>query len=753
MTELLSPESVSRRSFLALFGGALTLAFDAGCGGARATMIRHADRTGDLVPNMYVAVKHDGRIGLALNKCELGQGVTVGYSTLVAEELEVPVEAIDFYFADSLPEYRTSFLMHQTGGSTSAKEAWLPLRKAAASAREMLVAAAAAEWHVLPSECVAEGGAVVHRGSQRRLGYGDLTVKASRLPIPDEPRLKPRADFKLIGKRDRRVDARGKVEGSVKFGLDVVLPNMVKALVLHGPVYGADAKTLDASEAKAMPGIVDVFAFKGGVAVVAQKYWQALAAAKTVKVTWTEAVASGLDTAKLAAAMRAWSKEGATARDDGNAEKAIASAAKDKVIEAIYEVPFLAHAPMEPQNCTVHVKGDKVEVWAPCQAPTIVQAYVSDALGVALDDVLVHTTYLGGGFGRRGFADWAAQAALIAKKLDRPVQMIWSRESDMTQAFYRPQAAAHVKGAVTSDGARVRALSAHVLSQSIVLEGAETARAVMPGVPRAIQAMVIDSLLGLLGSNTVADMFATEGLAETPYKMDAIKVAFTPVRTGLPVCSWRSVGNSINGFVIESFIDELARAGGQDPIELRRRMLPADSRARRALDAVAKLAGWPTRRPGAGRGVARHYCFESEVAEICDVEIVDGRIRVKKVWAAVDCGIVINPDIVRAQVEGAILYGLSAALDQEITLKNGVVQQTNFDSFPALRMHECPEIVVQILDVDRAPTGIGEPGLPPIAPAVANAIFDLTGVRLRRLPLQQEWDRARTSSPHKEARR
>jgi isoquinoline 1-oxidoreductase subunit beta len=733
--------ALPRRGFLTLLGGALTLGFNVGCSSMQAKMVRHAEATGELTPNMYIGVKADGRVALALNKTEMGQGVATGYSSLVAEELDVSPDAIEFYFADSLPEYKTSFFMHQTGGSTSTKEAYLPLRRAAASAREMLVAAAAARWQVSPASCTTTDGHVVHVESKRRLGYGELTREAARQHIPDEPRLKPEREFKVIGKRGRRVDARAKVDGSAKYGLDVIVPQMARALVIHGPVYGAEPVTVRAEAARKRPGVIDVFPFRWGVAIVAEKYWQALAAARDVEVTWTSGDAAGLDTDKLREAARSYGRHGASVRSDGDVAGAVAKAATK--IEAVYEAPFLAHATMEPQNCTVRVDGTTAEVWAPCQAPTLVQAYVGDALGIAPSDVLVHTTYAGGGFGRRYFADWAAQAALIARHVKRPVQMIWSRESDMTQGFYRPQASVFVRGVMSEDGKKPTALSAHVIGQSIALQGDVAMRGMIPGVPNGIRKVMVDALLGMIGSNTVPDLFAVEGLANTPYAIENLDVEFTPVRTGLPVSSWRSVGNALNAFAVESFVDELARATRQDPLEVRRRMVPPGSRPRRALDAVAALAKWGgARRPGVGRGLARHFCFDSEVAQVADVEILNGRIRVRRVYAVVDCGIAINPDVVRAQVEGAIIFGLSAALDQEITLREGVVQQTNFDTFPVLRLHECPEIIVEILTSDRAPSGAGEPGVPPIAPAVANAVCDLTGVRLRRLPLQRSWEAA-----------
>jgi len=384
-----------------------------------------------------------------------------------------------------------------------------------------------------------------------------------------------------------------------------------------------------------------------------------------------------------------------------------------------------------------------VEIWAPTQSPSLVQATVAEALDVAQSDILVHVTFIGGGFGRRLVADWAAQAALIARAVGRPVQMIWSRESDTTQAFYRPQGTAHVRGAVSADGTKVTAFSAELVTQSLFVDADPFVHAVASGVPRGARNVLASTIAGMVGSSTFPDLLEVEGLANTPYLIENVEVGITPIKANLPVTSWRSVGNSVTGFVVEGFIDELARAGKQDPYLFRRRMLPAASRQVPVLDAVARLARWGEKKPGIGRGIARHFSFESEVAEVVDVEIVDGRIRVRRVWAVVDCGTAVNPDIVRAQVEGASIFGLSAAIHQEITIANGVVQQTNFDTFKLLRMNECPEITVEILAIERDPTRIGEPGLPPIAPAVANAICDLTGLRLRRLPLQAALDEAR----------
>ncbi|HWU85880.1 MAG TPA: molybdopterin cofactor-binding domain-containing protein, partial [Kofleriaceae bacterium] len=552
-----------------------------------------------------------------------------------------------------------------------------------------------------------------------------------------KPRLKPAKEFTLIGKTDRRVDARAKATGTAQFGIDVDVPNMASAYVIHGPVYGARPDKVTADAARARPGVIDVFPFRWGVAVVAEKYWQAVAAARDVQVTWDKGDVAGLDSAAMQQAMRGYDESGTSVVDDGNAGKALARA--QTKIAGVYEAPYLAHAPMEPQNCTVSVKGKTAEVWAPTQSPTLVQAFVADAIGIESDDVLVHTTLSGGGFGRRGIPDVAAQAAVIAKRVKRPVKLLWSRESDMTQAFYRPVYAVKFAGAV--DEGRVTGARLNSISQSITLSAGNILGAALPGVPGAIKSMFVDSLLAMFSTNTVGDLFATEGLKGTPYQLKNFELTASPVQTKLPVSTWRSVGNSVTGFAMESFIDELAHTAKRDPLELRRQMLAPNTRQTRVLDALATLSKWGTPPPkGIGRGLARHFSFETEVGEVAEVELVDNRIKVRRVYCVVDCGIAVNPDVVRAQMEGAIIFGLGAALDQEITLVDGVVQQRNFDTFPPLRMFEAPEIIVQILDSDQDPTGVGEPGLPPIAPAVANAVFALTGVRLRRMPLQRAWN-------------
>lgn len=726
----------SRRGFLngmLIGGGVLALA---ACGGGQALRIKRADDTGDLVASLYITVLASGRIALIVNKAELGQGVTTGYATLVAEELNVPIDHVDVHYASSNSEMRTNMSMQLTASSTSIAEAYGPLRRAAAAAREMLIAAAAKVWRVPPAQCRAGDGHVVHDKVQ--LPYGDLTRGAARLDVPSQPRLKAVADRTLIGKVDRRLELRGKIDGTAVFGIDHAVPGMCNAYPIFAPAYGAKPTRVVADRAKVGAGVIDVLTFDWGIAVVAEKYWQARAAARDVEVTWGAGSLKGLDTGKLAAALRAHDARGTIVRDDGNADAALARA-KDR-IGGLYEAPYLAHAPLEPNNATARVAGKHVEIWAPTQSPTVAQAFVADALGIAMDDVDVHVTLCGGGFGRRVLGDACAQAAQIARRVKRPVKLTWSREDEMRLGWYRPIVSTRVEAAVKGgklSGARLR-----VRSQEIPLSAEKLMRAAMSQLPGPLASSFTGAMLSLFSTGTLGDLPGVDGLANTPYGLGNFQVASEPVHTELPVWFWRSVGNSVSGFVMEGLMDEIAVATGQDPFAVRRGFLPTNAhKQRRVLDRIEQLAAWSTRPPaGVGRGLARHAAFGTEVAQVAEVELVGNRIRVRKVYCVVDCGTVINPDIVRAQMEGAIIYGLSAALDQQITLIDGVVQQRNFDTYPLLRMHECPEIVVELMANDEQPSGVGEPGLPPIAPAVANAVFQLTGVRLRRMPLQQAWN-------------
>ena len=739
-------DRVSRRALLqaALAGGALTVAAQLpGCADPRARRIRHADRTGELTTGAFLTILPSGVVAMTIDKAEIGQGVATAYATLVAEELEVEPGDIDLHLGDALPEFRTltqpgvpGFAVQATGGSTSVAQGYQRMRRLAAAAREVLIAAAAARWGVAPRACRAEAGAVHHPDTGRRLGYGELTRDAARHPLPDDPPLKPSAQLRLIGKHGARVDGYAKVTGTATFGIDVVVPGMVCAAAIHGPQFGARPRAVRADAARRSPGVIDVLTLPWGVAVVADKFWQAQRAARLVEVDWHAGATAGLDSAAMLAAARAHTAAGAPARDDGDVAAAFGRGAHR--VDAVYQVPFLAHAALEPQNCVASVRGGKAELWAPCQSPSGIQEGVATALGLDPDDVVVHSTFVGGGFGRRLLGDYAVQAATISRAVGRPVKLIWDRASDLTQAYYRPAAVIFMRGAVDAAG-RATALDYHNLSQSIAIDAAGMLRDGMPRwLPAIARHVNAQTALGLTAANTVVDMFATEGAHNTPYRIADLRVAYTPIHTGLPVASWRSVGNSFNAFAIEGLIDELAHAAGADPYQFRRAHLADGSRERRVLDAVAGLARWGQRPPpGHAWGIARHTAFDTECAEIAEVTIRGGRICVTRVWCAVECGLVVNPDLVRAQLEGGIVFGLSAALDQQITLVDGVVRERSFDQFPPLRMFEAPRIEVTIVASDAPPTGVGEPGVPPIAPAVASAVFALTGTRLRTLPLQR----------------
>ena len=728
---------VGRRGFLQgvlVGGGALALA---ACGGAngQALRIHHADQTGELVPNLYVSVLPNGRVALVVNKAEIGQGVSTGYATLVADEIGVPIEHIDVHYADSNKAMRTSTFLQLTGGSTSTAEAYMPLRRAAASAREMLIAAAAAVWKVSPKACRAVDGHVEH--GDEKIGFGDLTKQAARLAVPESPRLKTAKEFTLIGKVNNRVDARAKIDGTAKFGIDTVVPNMVNAFAIHGPAFGAKPITVKADAARKHPGVIDVIAFDWGVAIVADKFWQARAAAAEVEIEWDRGIVHGLDSAAMQKAMRESDLPGVTVKDYGDADHALDHA--EIRTGGTYEAPYLAHAPLEPQNATASFVDGKCTIWAPSQSPTLAQAFVATALGIEMDNVTVHITLCGGGFGRRAIGDVCAQAAMISKHVKRPVKLVWTRESDMTQAWYRPVFAVKCEGAI--EHGKVTGARIHSISQSVISSNGALLGAALDLLPQPMVNMLRGAALAMLSSNSFGDPSSTEGISNSPYELGNFALTSDPVQNKLPVSFWRSVGNSVTGFVMESFIDELAVAANQDPFALRRSLLAKNSKQTRVLDRLEQLSNWHAAPPtGIARGMARHFAFETEVGQVVEIALVNNRIKVKRVYCVVDCGLVVNPDIVRAQMEGSIIFGLSAALDQEITLVDGIVQQRNYDTFPLLRMFEAPEIVVEILPSEAPPTGVGEPGLPPVAPAVANAMYRLTGVRLRKMPLQRAWN-------------
>ena len=656
---------------------------------------------------------------LAVNKSEMGQGVFTALPMLICEELEADWSKVRVASASSMAkDYRhTSWGAQGTGGSSSVASEWERLRRVGAAAREMLISAAAATFAADRSECRAENGAVIHVPTGRRLTYGQLVEKASEMEPPKDVALKQPKDFKLIGKPTRRLDTPEKTDGSALFGLDVSIPGMLTALIARSPVFGGKLKSFNAQKSKAVPGVVDVFEIPSGVAVIADGFWSAKKGRDALETTWDEGEGGRLSTDALREQYAQLArKPGTVARKEGNAAKAFAKAARQ--LSAEYDVPYLAHAPMEPLNCVVDLRDESCEIWTGTQAQTMDQRSAAAITGLKPDQVKIHTMYLGGGFGRRGSknSDFVSEAAHVAKALRKPVKVMWTREDDIRGGYYRPLWYDRIEAGLDAGGYPV-AWRHTIVGQSIMAGSRYEAAMVQGGV----------------------DATSVEGAADLPYSIPNILVDLhTP---SLPVTTlwWRSVGHSHTAFVVESFIDELAHAAGKDPFEFRRSLLGGAPRHLKVLELAAEKAGWGEALPaGRGRGIAVHKSFDSYVAQVAEVSVADGKVKVHRVVCAVDCGMTVNPDTVAAQMESGIVFGLSAALWGAITLKDGRVEQGNFNNYPILRMRDMPEVQVHIVPSREEPTGIGEPGVPPIAPAVANAVFMATGIRIRRLPIGAE---------------
>jgi isoquinoline 1-oxidoreductase beta subunit len=704
---------LNRRDFLktgAALGGGLILACHFNVPGPTAGPGRPAP----FAPNAFLRVGHDGSVTVIVNKSEMGQGVYTALPMIVAEELACDWKQVRVEASPVAAVYNhTVFGSMVTGGSTSVRTEWERLAQAGAAAREMLCRAAAEIWKAEPSACRAENGRVLHADG-RTLSYGELAGPAARLPVPDKVRLKDPADYTLIGRPIHRLDSPAKVNGTAVFGIDKRLDGMLVALIARPPVFGAVLKTVDDAEARAVDGVREVVTVPAGVAVVADGFWPALQGRRALKLDWDEgpgAAISSMDLRRQYAALAA--SPGAPARKEGDAMAALAKAAR--TLEAEYELPFLAHAPMEPLNCCVDLRADGCDIWTGSQMQTGDRDAAARVAGLPPEKVRLHTTFLGGGFGRRAnpAADFVTEAVQVAKAVGRPVKVIRTREDDMRAGFYRPMSYHRIAAGLDA-GRRISAWRHTIVCQSI-----------MAGT--AFAGMIENGI----------DPTSVEGAADTPYAFPNLLVDLHTPKLPVPVQWWRSVGHSYTAFVVESFLDEAAEAAGQDPVALRRMLLSGHSRHRGVLELAVEKAGWGTPMPpGHGRGVAVHESFGSFVAQVAEVSVNPaGDVRVRRVVCAVDCGRLVNPDIIAAQMESAVVFGLSAALYDAITLKNGRVEQGNFDDYPLLAIDEAPQVEVHIVRSTEAPGGIGEPGVPPVAPAVANAVFAATGARVRRLPM------------------
>jgi isoquinoline 1-oxidoreductase beta subunit len=647
--------------------------------------------------NPFVKIAADGTVIVVIGRSEMGQGVTTSLPMLVAEELEVPLSRMRTEFAPASHVYDNPVIGEQiTVGSMSMKFAWRAQRRAGAEVRERLVAAAAKTWGVARRTCKAQDGAVMHGPSGRRLDYRELAAKAARLPVPRRVRLKKIEDFRLLGKPTARLDLPSHVCGRTLFGTDVTVPGMLAATIVMPPVFGAKAATIDSANAKAIPGVRDIIKISDGVAIVADDIWSALRGREALRVEWRGGDTIGLSNATIFQELRqAAQRKGAVERNVGRIAPALENAAT--IIEADYETPFLAHAPIEPINCTAMVTGKRCDIWVPTQAQTIAQKAAARAAGLPVKAVNVHSTFLGGGFGRRSVPDMVTQAVEIAKQIKQPVQLLWTREDDLRHDHYRPASFTSLKGGLDAKGRPVAWLQR--------IAGPE---------------------------------FALWDI-EIPYDIPSLRVECIEKDAGIPTGYWRSVGASQNAFAIEGFIDELAHAAGADPVAFRLKLLASSPRHRGVLELAADKAGWDKPvAPGRARGVAVYFGHGGWVAQIAEVSVAaDRTLKVHRIVCAADCGFVINPDTAAAQVEGGIVFGLSAALTSAITIEDGRVVEGSFRDYPLLTIADMPSIEVHIVESRADPSGAGECGVPPVAPAVANAVFAATGIRVRSLPIRR----------------
>ncbi len=724
----LARPSLSRRGFLQVVGlsGA---GFMVGCSesadtSSTANQSGGADPVSDpvieSVMGPFIRIGSDNTVTVMVKHLDKGQGVTTGLPTIVAEELDADWSQMQAEFAPAdASRYNNLFFgpFQATGGSTSIANSWMQLRQAAAGARAMLVDAAAREWQVPAVEIVVKKGVLAHEASGRKASFGELAAAAADMTPPDEPTLKDPKDFTLIGTHVPRLDSAAKTDGSAVFTLDVTRPGMLTALVKHPPKFGATVSSFDAAAAFDVPGVTDVVEVPRGVAVVADNFWSAKKGRDALSVTWSEAGAEQRGSDELLDEYKVLAESATlSARSDGDATQTIA--ASDNAIRREYTVPYLAHATMEPMDCVVELKDGGCEIWTGAQLQTGDQYAAANMLGVQPEQITLHTQFAGGSFGRRATpnSDYIVEAVSIAQAIDgrAPVKLVWTREDDMAAGFYRPMSFHIMEGALDEQG-NIAAWRHRVAVQSIL-------------AGTAFEGMIENGI----------DSSSVEGSRGLPYTIPNLKVDLANAeKVGVPPLWWRSVGHTQNALVTEAFFDEMAAAAGKDPYELRRELLSDHPRHRAVLELAAEKAGWgEDLGEGRGRGIALHESFGSIVAEVVDVTVSDsGDFTVDRVVCAVDCGIAVNPDVIRAQMEGGIGYALSAALREQVTLAQGEVQQQNFHTYQPLRIDEMPDVEVHIVASAEPPTGVGEPGTPPLAPALVNALANATGKRIYTMPI------------------
>lgn len=711
-------KNLSRRNFIRLSsmtGAALTIGYAMPGLANEAAEIVTAQKAAEqgIELTAWISIDKTGKVTILNHRSEMGQGSFQVVPQMVAEELEVSLDNVNIAFA---PGHPSKFGSQVTGGSSTVRGSYKTLLQTGATAREMLIEAAAKKWNVNKNDCYAENGFVIHKPTGKKFGYGELVEEASKLTPPKEVKLKRREEYKIIGKPLARQDNPNKINGKAEFGLDVKLPGMLYAVIERNPRFKGKVKSFDDSATMKVAGVkkvlkttAPVFAFeREGVAVIADSLWAALEGRKALKVEWDDMRIERLNTDQLYARMKEdLKKHSLSQRSGGNAD-GVFERTENKV-EAIYETPYEAHACMEPLTCTAHVQGDKVEVWGPIQGPDWVQRDICGRLKLDPENVKVNMTFLGGGFGRKAFTDYTYEPVLLSKEMNAPVQVVWTREDDMTQGPYRPGAVYECKGSI--DGERINSFQAKMAAQNMDHQWS-------PNPDKSA-----------FNSNTI------EGFLETYFEgIPNYSFGDVPTESPIPVMWWRSVYSSTNAFAYESFMDELAVKAGKDPLEFRMNHF-SNERYRWLAEKLRDVSGWASKKKYEGYGVAITECFKSIVGEVVKVsKKADGKIKIDKVWAVMDCGWYVNPDIIRAQVEGSIVMAYGAAAVHEIHFADGKAVESNFHQYKMPRINEIPEIEVHIMENDEKPGGVGEPGLPPFAPALCNAIFDLTGKRIRKLP-------------------
>ncbi|QIO30454.1 xanthine dehydrogenase family protein molybdopterin-binding subunit [Bradyrhizobium sp. 1(2017)] len=712
--------AVSRRTFLRggglLLGFALTGASTEAVFAATPSQVVENEVAGAFAPNGFIRIDPIGSVTLVMPMVEMGQGVYTSLSMLLAEELEVRLDQIQVQHAPpNHALYANSIIgIQNTGGSASVRAFWTPLRQAGAVGRHLLIAAAARRWNVDPATCRAKDGTVFDASGSKHLSYGELAIAAAKLPVPAaaDVKLKDPKDFTLIGKRVKRVDSSIKVDGRALYGIDTRLPGMTIAAIAISPVLGGNAKAVDEKAALAVKGVRQVVNIGEAVAVVADHMGAAKKGLEAAAITWDDGPHGKVNNADIVKQLEEASRQpGAVARNVGDAGKALAAAAQR--VDAIYQVPFLAHAAMEPMNCTVHLQKDRCDIWVGTQAPTITQSQVAELTGLPRDAVKIHNHLIGGGFGRRLEADGTILAVKIAKHVDGPVKVIWSREEDIQHDMYRPCYLDRLSAGLDAAGRPVA--WTHRIAGSSVM-----ARYYPPYVKNGL------------------DPDAVEGAAEPPYALPNIHVDFVRVEPpGVRTSWWRGVGPTHNVFVVESFVDELAHAAKQDPVAYRKGLLGHNPRALAVLSLAAEKAGWGSPLPARhGRGISVQFAYGSYTSQVAEVEVAaDGSVKVKRIVCAIDCGMHVNPDTIEAQVQGGTLFGLTAALHGSITFRDGRVEQSNFDTYLPMRIDEVPVVETHLIKSAEPPGGVGEAPTAIVSAAVTNAIFAATGKRVRSLPI------------------